>query len=111
MALNFYYCLIEIYKEKKIDKISKIQLDILNKERKDKKKLKTFKVLYQIYFLLKNIFSPIFRAISDTYEYIINEKDEKIILNKALFFFTNNVCQIDVKVNNKIKRISFLLLK
>lgn len=48
---------------------------------------------------------------NNTYEYIINETDEKIILNKALFFFTNNVSQIDVKVNNKIKRISFLLLK
>jgi hypothetical protein len=31
LALNFYYCLIEIYKEKRIDKISKIQLEILNK--------------------------------------------------------------------------------
>ncbi len=55
--------------------------------------------------------SPFYRRARGTYEELTDGRSQQELLRRAIFFFTRNVAQIEVRVYGKTKKISFLLLQ
>jgi hypothetical protein len=68
-------------------------------------------IFYQIYRIFAEIVGMLLLKLNNKYEDLTDERDEAELLSRAILFFAKNVSNIDVKVGNKIERISFLLLK
>lgn len=49
LALNFYYCLIEMYKQRGEGRIAEIQVELLARASREKRRRKNWMVFYQIY--------------------------------------------------------------
>jgi hypothetical protein len=111
LALNFYYCLIEIYSQKRVSRIYDVQIELLNRRRREKRNRKNWMVFYQLYEIMLNIFAPLYRRLTSTYEDLTDEKNEEQLLHRAILFFTRHVSHVDVRIYSKTKKISFLLLK
>lgn len=65
LALNFFYCLIEIYNKKGINKIRKIQIEQLKKRQKQKQNKKAWMVFYDIYNVFNTVIYPIFNKLNN----------------------------------------------
>lgn len=63
LALNFFYCLVEIYNQKEINTIKMLQYEHIRSKEKNKEKLRFYKSLYQLYLIVKSIFRPIYTNI------------------------------------------------
>ena len=70
-------------------------------------------LLYKLYRLIRDIILVIKDRLFDPYKdgKISQEEGKVFVLHKAIEFFTKHVGNIEVKIEGKIKTISFLLLK
>lgn len=70
-------------------------------------------LLYKLYRLIRDIISAIKDRLCDPYKNgkISHEEGKVFVLHQAIKFFTKHVGNIEVKIEGKIKTISFLLLK
>lgn len=111
LALNFYYCLIEIYEQRGSRRIVEVQLEQLAKQRREKQRRKNWMVFYQLYEVVVAIFHPLYRWARGTYEELTDGRSEDELLQRAIVFFTRHVSQVEVRVYGRSKKISFLLLQ
>lgn len=63
LALSLFYCLVKIYERKENNSIRKLQTENLNEKRLAKTYLRRFKMLYQIYRLIVDLFRWILRKL------------------------------------------------
>lgn len=106
LALSLFFCLIKIYEKEENTIIKKLRTDTLQKIRLIKTYNKKFKMFYQMYRILKDLFAwvarKVYRCCRKTKDAINlfgeDSKSHEENLKDSFHFFVKNVSSVEIQV-------------